>query len=166
MLALHGETHEVATVDDAISFIRKYSEKSFRKADCIASRLKFDTTTATSSRDDLAIEKAAIDFLRGFQPVSPKLRIRRCCAIARSDSSAQRADRQQQPADDQRQAADRDDGAEPAPVRAGEDQGVEQSGKDEHAERETPRRSRATRRDGRPASAMPTSTIASACHIW
>jgi len=70
VLALHGDTHEVATVDDAISFINKYSDKTTSK------RLhRFEVEVRYNNGNIIAgsfgDKAGAIEFLRGFQPVLP-----------------------------------------------------------------------------------------------
>jgi hypothetical protein len=69
VLALHGETHEVTTIDEAISFISNYSIQSIAKP-----LRRFEVEVRYNNGNVIAgrfgDQESAIGFLRGFQPVS------------------------------------------------------------------------------------------------
>ncbi|MEX2092787.1 MAG: hypothetical protein WD971_08930 [Pirellulales bacterium] len=69
VLALHGEIHEVTTVDDAISFISSYPIQSTSKPlHRFEVEVRYNNGNVIAGR--FGDQESAIGFLRGFQPVS------------------------------------------------------------------------------------------------
>jgi hypothetical protein len=70
ILALHGQSREVTTIDDAIRFIEGYDEHGRAKP---VERYEIDVRYNNGDvvRGQFKDKSTAIDFLHGYQPVSP-----------------------------------------------------------------------------------------------
>jgi hypothetical protein len=73
ILALHGQSFEVTTVDDAVSFIEKYSDDGASKPlDRYEIDVRYNNGNIISGKFD--DKESVVEFLRAFEPVSPKVR--------------------------------------------------------------------------------------------
>ncbi len=73
ILALHGQSFEVTTVDDAVSFIENYVDDGASKPlDRYEIDVRYNNGNIISGR--FIDKESAIEFLRTFEPISPKVR--------------------------------------------------------------------------------------------
>ena len=71
ILVLHGEIHEVTTIDEAVSLIRNYAEEPAAKPiQRFEIEIRYNNGDVISGR--FLNRDGAIDFLRGFDPALPK----------------------------------------------------------------------------------------------
>ena len=72
ILALHGGTHEVITIDDAIQFIESYDDDGkARPVKRYEIEVRYNNGDAIEGR--FKDKASAIEFLRSYQPGSPKV---------------------------------------------------------------------------------------------
>lgn len=72
ILALHGVAHEATTIDDAIAFVADYEDGAWQKAiEKYEIEVRYNTgdRIAGSFRD----KTNAIEFLRSYQPIAPRI---------------------------------------------------------------------------------------------
>lgn len=71
ILALHGQAREVATIDDAVAFIEGYADEG-RGKPIERYEIEVRYNNGNVVRGAFKDKEAAIDFLRGYQPVLPR----------------------------------------------------------------------------------------------
>lgn len=72
ILALHGNVHETLTIDDAIKFIRGYANDGRTKPiDRYEIEVRYNN--GDSIHGNFKDKDAAVEFLKAYQPISPKV---------------------------------------------------------------------------------------------